>query len=129
MTTYLPERVWPRFVPKGSIAVSIFGGEGEHGFGVLSDLSQGGARVVADDQFTLGCKVLLRIGFDPDAPFSLPGEIVWVQESQDPAPSNSTAYGVKFRLEDPEQAARLVAILESPDFEPPAVPALRADRR
>lgn len=129
MTTYLPERVWPRLVPKDAVSVSIFGGDDEHGFGVLADLSRGGARITSEASFPMGCRVLLRIGFDPAAPFSLPGEIVWLGDEWTDAGVATIAYGVKFDIEDPVQRARLEAILESSDFGPPTAPALREHRK
>ena len=122
MSKYFPERVWPRLVPKGSLMVSVYGPSSEQAYGVLSDISEGGAQFVAGVHFEPGSRVLLRIGFDPDQPLSAPAEIVWTRDESDAKHKSNFAHGVRFRLEDPEQRARLRAILMSPDFVAPVVP-------
>ena len=122
MTKYFPERVWPRLVPKGSVMVSVFGPASEQAYGVLSDVSEGGAQFVAGVLFDTNTRVLLRIGFNPDEPFSTPADIVWTRDESDARHKANFAHGVRFRIEDPEQRDRLRAILTSPQFQRPIVP-------
>ncbi len=114
--------MWPRLVPAGSVMVSIFGPDGEQAYGVIANLSEGGAQVVTGVCFESGSRVLLRIGFDPSEPFATPADVVWVRDEIDEKHKSSYVYGVRFRIKDPEQKARLREILESPSFEQPVVP-------
>jgi hypothetical protein len=66
--------------------------------------------------------VLLRIGFNPEEPFSTPAEIVWTRDESDAKHKANYIHGVRFRIEDPEQRERLRAIIMSPEFAPPIVP-------
>ena len=122
MTKYFPERVWPRLVPKGSVTVSVYGPSSEQAYGFLSDVSEGGARFVAGVLFDTNSRVLLRIGFNPEEPFSTPADIVWTRDESDARHKANFAHGVQFRIEDPEQRDRLRAILESAEFERPIRP-------
>ena len=102
--------------------VSIFGPGGEQAYGVIANVSEGGAQLVAGVCFESGSRVLLRIGFDPSEPFATPADIVWVRDQSDEKHKSSYAYGVQFRNEDPEQRARLREILLNPSFEQPVLP-------
>lgn len=122
MSKYFPERVWPRLVPKGSVMVSVYGPQSEQAYGVLSDISEGGAQFVAGVLFDTKSRVLLRIGFNPDEPFSTAAEIVWTRDESDAKHKANYVHGVRFRIADPEQRERLRGILQSPEFAPPVVP-------
>ena len=122
VSKYQPERVWPRLVPKGSVMVSIYAPDGSQSYGVISDVSLGGARIVAGVGFQAGASLLLRIGFDPDAPYSTSSRVVWCRDESDEKHRASFSHGVRFLISDPEQVERLRAILESPDFEQPVIP-------
>lgn len=122
MSKYQPERMWPRLVPKGSVMVSVYGPNSEQAYGVLSDISEGGAQFVAGVHFEPESRVLLRIGFDPDEPFSTSGEIIWTRDESDAKHKSNFTHGVRFQITDPEQLARLQSILMSPDFTAPIVP-------
>ncbi len=122
MSKYVPERTWPRLVPNGSVMVSIYGPKSEQAYGVLSDISTGGAQFVVGVVFEPGSRVLLRIGFNPDEPFSTPAEIVWLRDESDAQHKSTFVHGARFRIGDPEQRERLQALLTSPDFVGPVVP-------
>ena len=47
VSKYQPERLWPRLVPKGSIMVSVYGPDSSQAYGVLGNVSEGGAQFVA----------------------------------------------------------------------------------
>ena len=122
LTKYFPERVWPRLVPKGSVMVSVYGPSSDQAYGVLSDISEGGAQFVAGVLFETNSRVLLRIGFNPEEPFSTPADVVWTRDESDARNRASFAHGVQFRIEDPEQRDRLRTILRSTEFERPTLP-------
>ena len=127
MSKYIPERIWPRLVPKGSVMVSVYGPSSEQAYGVLSDVSIGGAQFVAGVHFEPGSRVLLRIGFNPDEPFSTPAEIIWTSDESDDQHKSNFVHGVRFRIGDPEQRQRLESILMSPEFQAPVVPGKARD--
>jgi hypothetical protein len=102
--------------------VSVYGSSSEQAYGVLSDVSEGGAQFVAGVLFETNSRVLLRIGFSPEEPFSTPADIVWTRDESDARHKESFVHGVQFRIEDPEQRERLRAILTSPEFERPVLP-------
>ena len=102
--------------------VSVYGPSSEQAYGVLSDVSEGGAQFVAGVLFDTQSRVLLRIGFNPDEPFSTPAEIVWTRDESDAKHKANYVHGVRFKITDPEQRERLRAILQSPEFAPPVVP-------
>lgn len=102
--------------------VSIFGPDGEQAYGVITNVSEGGAQVAAGVLYESGARVLLRIGFDPSEPFATPADIVWVRDDSDERHKSSYVYGVQFRISDPEQKARLNELLTSPSFEQPVLP-------
>jgi hypothetical protein len=102
--------------------VSVYGPSSEQAYGVLSDVSEGGASFVAGVLFETTSRVLLRIGFNPEEPFSTPAEVIWTRDESDAKHKANYIHGVRFRIEDPEQRERLRAILMSPEFAPPIVP-------
>ena len=102
--------------------VSIHGADGEQAYGVIANVSEGGAQVVAGVSFESGSRVLLRIGFDPSEPFAASADIVWARDESDEKHKSSYIYGMQFRIKDPEQIARLRAILEDPNFKQPVFP-------
>jgi PilZ domain len=122
LSKYFPERTWPSLSHKGSVMVSIYGPKSDQAYGVLSDISTAGAQFVAGALFEPGSRVLLRIGFDPDEPFSTPADIIWLRDESDAGHKSNFVHGVRFRIDDPEQRERLRAILTSPDFITPVVP-------
>lgn len=126
VSKYSPERIWPRLVPQGSVMVSIYGPDGDQAYGVIANVSEGGAQVVTGVSFESGSRILLRIGFDPSEPFATPADIVWVRNESDDKHKASYVYGVQFRIKDPEQVARLREILENPSFEQPVLPGQKA---
>jgi len=92
------------------------------GIGWLFMLLFWGLVLVAGVLFDTNTRVLLRIGFNPDEPFSTPADIVWTRDESDARHKANFAHGVRFRIEDPEQRDRLRAILTSPQFQRPIVP-------
>ncbi len=102
--------------------VSIYGPDGQQAYGVIANVSEGGAQVVAGLCFESGSRVLLRIGFNPSEPFATPADVVWVRDESDDKHKSTYVYGVRFRMKDPEQVARLREILEDPSFKQPVIP-------
>lgn len=75
-------------------------------FGILSDISVGGAQFLARLSFEPGSCMLLRIGFDPDPPFSTSADVMWIRGESDAKRESSFAHGVRFRIEDPDRPRR-----------------------
>ena len=122
VSKYQPERAWPRLIPKGSVMVSIYAPDGSQAYGVITNVSMGGAKIVAGVGFQADDSLLLRIGFDPDLPFSTSSRVIWSQDESDAKHRASFSHGVQFLISEPEQVERLRAILESPDFKQPVLP-------
>ncbi len=102
--------------------VSIYAPDGSQSYGVITDVSLGGAKIVAGVGFQVGASLLLRIGFDPDAPYCTSSRVVWCRDESDDKHRATFSHGVRFLISDPEQVERLRAILESPDFAQPVLP-------
>ena len=51
---------------------------------------------------------------------------MWVRDESDETHKSSYVYGVRFRIKDPEQLARLREILQSPSFQQPVIPGQQA---
>jgi len=90
--------------------VSIFAPDGTQAYGVIANISEGGAQVASGVVFEPESRVLLRIGFDPDEPFTTSADIVWVRDESDDKHKSSYVYGVLFLITDPEQRQRLVEL-------------------
>ncbi len=118
MTKFSPERrQWPRFVPTGTISVSIFQ-KGAQTFGSIADVSEEGARVVAGVRFQPGAQVLLRICFDPQGdPFTTAAEVMWSREDSESEEKAMYLHGVKLHITEEEQRSQLRSILSRPDFQ------------
>ena len=122
MSVYSPEYIWPRLVPANAVMVSIFSGT-EQAYGLLANVSATGACVVSGVHFPSGCKVLLRIGFEPEgAPFSTEANVVWSRDESQSNRKPTFFHGVHFTMISDEQRSELIAILSGPNFHAPVIP-------
>lgn len=116
MSKYLANRQFPRLVPLNSIPVSIH--DGEHGqmFGLVTNLSEGGASFASGVAYAAGSKILLRISFDRDAePFVTEGTVAWSREEE--GKNKGFVHGVKFSILEEAQIKVLRATLQRPEFQ------------
>lgn len=124
MSVYYPERKWPRLIPENAVMVSVFQG-GEQAYGLIANLSEAGACVVAGVHFEPGKNLLLRIGFDPEGtPFTTQAAVVWSRDESESAKKPTFVHGIKFVLISEEQRAELKNILSEPDFHAPVIPGM-----
>ncbi len=121
MSQYRPERLWPRLVPAESVMVSIFG-PGQKAWGLIANVSLAGACIVSGVEFRPGTEVLLRIGFDPDDPFTSQAKIVWTRDESESNKKPTFVHGVKFLLVEEDQRRELKDILSRPGFVTPRIP-------
>jgi hypothetical protein len=96
--------------------VSVYGPDSGQTYGLLSDISEAGAQFVAGVLFDTKSRILLRIGFNPEEPFSTPAEVVRTSDGGAAKHEPNYSHEVRFRFEDPEQRQRLRTLLESPEF-------------
>jgi hypothetical protein len=98
--------------------VSIADAQGKETPGAIINISEGGASFASNAYYGLGSNVLMRIGFDPEAPFVTEARIVWSREGDDSAPSMNASflYGTKFALLEEQQRRMLEETLKRPEF-------------
>ncbi len=119
MSKYLANRQFPRLVPQNSIPVSIHDGEHGQTFGLITNLSEGGASFDSGVAYAAGSKILLRISFDREAePFVTEARIAWSRkaEGSNANPSVRFLHGVKFANMEEDQRSELQTILNRPEF-------------
>lgn len=116
MSKYLANRQFPRLVPQNSIPVSIHDGEHGQTFGLITNLSEGGASFGSGVAYPAGAKILLRIRFDADAePFVTEATVAWSREEQ--GNKKGFVHGVKFSILEEEQLEQLRLTLQRPEFQ------------
>ena len=72
------ERVSARFVPRRSVTVAFEGGQHPTAYGVVANLSQGGACVWTDARLDAGEHVRLSMSFAREPlPVPAEGQVVW----------------------------------------------------
>src|SRR3989304_5143266 len=118
MSKYLANRQFPRLVPQNSIPGSIHDGQHGQAFGLISNVSEGGARFAAAVAYPAGSNVLLKIGFDPEMPFATEAQIAWGREAEGSAGDGSPRFlhGAKFAVLEDEKRTELQKILKRPEF-------------
>lgn len=116
MSKYLANRQFPRLVPQNSIPVSIHDGEHGQTFGLITNLSEGGASFGSGVAYPAGSKILLRIAFDRDAePFVTEATVAWSREED--GNKKGFVHGVKFSILEEEQLKQLRITLQRPEFQ------------
>jgi len=116
MSKYLANRQFPRLVPQNSIPVSIHDGQHGQTFGLITNLSEGGASFASGVTYPSGAKILLRIRFDSDAePFVTEGTVAWSREEE--GKKKGFVHGVKFSILEEEQVKQLRTTLQRPEFQ------------
>ena len=116
MSKYLANRQFPRLVPQNSIPVSIHDGEHGQTFGLITNVSEGGASFASGVAYSPGAKILLRISFDRDAePFVTEAAVAWSREED--GNKKGFVHGVKFSILEEEQIKQLHVTLQRPEFQ------------
>ena len=116
MSKYLANRQFPRLVPQDSIPVSIHDAEHGQTFGLVTNVSEGGASFASGVAYRAGSKILLRISFDREAePFVTEGTVAWSREEE--GKSKGFVHGVKFSILEEEQLQVLRTTLQRPEFQ------------
>ncbi len=105
------KRATLRFKPLKAITVAVESEDGlPAGFGIVADISEGGACVITDVGLYVGANVRLALSFpNHRTPISTPGKLRWIE--QDPSGKN-IRYGMQFEpgpWTDIEQLKSLIA--------------------
>jgi hypothetical protein len=115
VSVYSPERKWPRLVPDNAVMVSIYVGM-EQAYGLLANICEAGACVVSGINFEPGSKVLLRIGFDSEEPFSSEAKVIWSRDESESEKQATFVLGLRFDMISEQQQALLKEVLARPGF-------------
>jgi hypothetical protein len=105
------ERANARFVPNRSVTVAFEGRDSTRAYGVVANISEGGACVWSDAHLTAGERVRLAVSF-ARAPLAVgaDAQIVWTGPGSKPGASR---YGVRWDAEAPESESLRRLISES----------------
>ena len=89
------KRATDRFKPIKAITVVVESDDGlPAGFGIVSDISEGGACVISDVGLYVGADVRLALSFpNSRTPFTTPGKLRWIQKD---AEGKCIRYGMQF---------------------------------
>ena len=89
------KRATDRFKPVKAITVAVESEDGlPAGFGIVADISEGGACVITDVALYVGAKLRLALSFpNHRTPISTPGKLCWIQQDPD---SKNIRYGMQF---------------------------------
>jgi len=105
------ERAAARFVPRRSVTVVFEGRDNTRAYGVVADLSEGGACVWSDAHLKPGQQVRLAVSFArASRPVSAEARVVWTGPGSKPGASR---YGVQWDAETPDAAHLRRLISES----------------
>jgi hypothetical protein len=116
-------RGWIRFVPTRSVLVAMSDGNSQIARGVVSNISESGARLVTNTVVDKGRAINLKLRFQKDELLETPARIVWCRESIEPATEIVGALqGVEFTELEPEKRQMMRKVLVGPDFRDVWVP-------
>ena len=105
------ERANARFVPRRSVTVVFEGRDNTRAYGVVADLSEGGACVWSDAHLKPGQEVKLAVSFArASRPVAAEARVVWTGPGSKPGASR---YGVQWDPQTPEAAYLRTLISES----------------
>ena len=106
------KRATLRFRPIKAITVAVESDDGlPAGFGIVADISEGGACLVSDVSLPVGANVTLLMAFpDNRIPFSTPGKLCWVRKDLG-SQWMLVRYGIQFELEPWRDSDRLKSLI------------------
>jgi hypothetical protein len=116
-------RISRRFAPRNSVTVAIQEQEDPFAYGIVTNISPSGACLVTAKPLPTGSKVHLQVSFYQQADlFVTDARVVWSRddrrslEKDDPL-KGFIIHGVEFSGLPTNQRARLLHMLDSPDFQ------------
>jgi hypothetical protein len=118
-----PARISRRFAPRNSVTVAIQDQDSPFAYGVVTNISPSGACLVTAKPLPTGSTVHLRVSFylQPEL-FEAQARVVWSRddkrnlEGDDPL-RGFLFHGVEFSGIPTNQRAKLLHMLDSPDFQ------------
>jgi Tfp pilus assembly protein PilZ len=97
-----------RIVPRSPITVAIQDGGVPYAYGVVANISEGGACIWTDVSLEPGRDVSLRLSFPRGSqPLDARGLVVWCE----PRDGESRRYGLQWRDRSPARTARLKTVI------------------
>lgn len=110
-------RGWTRFVPTRSVLPSIREGPTPIARGIVSNISESGARLVTNTLVDCGKRVELKLRLKADTLIETPARVVWCTESVEPSMKIVGALqGVQFLHPALDTRQELRRVLVPPDF-------------
>lgn len=110
-------RGWIRFVPTKSVLASLMDDGTPVARGIVSNISEAGARLVTNTMVDLGRTIDLRMRLQPNRLLETPARVVWGTESIEPSMEVVGALqGVEFRHPSLYERRELRSLLVPPDF-------------
>lgn len=110
-------RGWIRFVPTQSILASVSEGANQIARGIVSNISESGARLVTNVRVASGKTVDLKLRFRQDSHLETQAKVVWGTESIERSIEVVGAlHGVEFLHPELNQRRDLRRMLVPPDF-------------
>ena len=109
-----------RLRPKGLVSLAIYQGELiPPAYGILTDISEHGMRIISDRILVTGQELQLRIQFESESDlFETSGKVVWTQPASEIAGKlTGTQLGIQLSLPSKDAAHWLRRLLISPEFE------------
>jgi hypothetical protein len=125
-------RRYPRIVPTSPLTVSIEDDSGlRMGYGVITNVSLGGACVFTDSRFLEGSLLRLRLSFcQPPEVHEVSGVVIWERSGEGNRDTPTRRLGVEWRETPPACEQRLRALVcdaEEETLAPSSLIALRSD--
>ena len=111
-----------RLRPRGVVSLAIYQGEKiPPAYGILSDISEGGVRVLSDRILAQGQHLRLRIQFVSEKDlFEAGGRVAWTRPAKgDDSLLGGSLSGISLELPSRESEYWLRRLLASPEFEEP----------
>jgi len=109
-------REWPRLAPQQAVTVAVYELNQPVAYGVVSNVSEGGACMVTDQHFAFGKSVDLKISFYRRTElFEAAAQIVWVKALAAPA-GEARCHGLRFNALSDMDRHFLREVLHSSDF-------------
>jgi hypothetical protein len=116
-------RGWIRFVPTRSVLAAMSDGRSQIARGVVSNISESGARLVTNTLVDEGRDINLKLRFEKDELLETDARVVWCRESIEPSTEIVGALqGVEFTHLPPEKREKMRKVLVGPDFRDVWVP-------
>jgi Tfp pilus assembly protein PilZ len=110
----MKERSAVRIVPRSAITVVIENGGLPFAYGVVANISEGGACVWTNGRFEIGENLVLRLSFAREPqPFQASGVIVWGDAYPERGAGSDVRYGLQWAPDAPPGREHLRSLISA----------------